>query len=58
MAEQPTRWGIVGGGVLGMELARRLAKRGEKVTVFEAAAEPGREKDVAHAEDAPHRCGR
>ena len=41
MAEQPTRWGIVGGGVLGMELARRLAKRGEKVTVFEAAAEPG-----------------
>ena len=36
-----TRWGIVGGGLLGMELGRRLAKAGGDVTVFEAAPEAG-----------------
>lgn len=36
-----TKWGIVGGGVLGMELGRRLANYGEDVTVFEAAPDPG-----------------
>jgi protoporphyrinogen oxidase len=41
MVGTPTRWGIVGGGVLGMELARRLALAGDRVTVFEAAPEPG-----------------
>jgi len=35
------RWGIVGGGILGMELARQLAARGDQATVFEAAPEPG-----------------
>ena len=35
------RWGIVGGGMLGMMLAHRLAKAGRKVTLFEAASEPG-----------------
>jgi protoporphyrinogen oxidase len=35
------RWGIVGGGVLGMELGRRLARTGDEVTVFEAAPDPG-----------------
>ncbi len=41
MSNQPTRWGVVGGGVLGMELARRLAGQGDQVTVFDAAPEPG-----------------
>lgn len=39
--EEPTRWGIIGGGMLGMELARRLAATGDQVTVFEGAPEPG-----------------
>jgi len=34
-------WGIVGGGLLGMELGRRLAATGGAVTVFESAPEPG-----------------
>ncbi|MDJ0663419.1 MAG: NAD(P)/FAD-dependent oxidoreductase [Acidimicrobiia bacterium] len=39
MAE--TRWAVVGGGILGMELSRRLAAAGGQVTVYEAAPEPG-----------------
>jgi protoporphyrinogen oxidase len=35
------RWGVVGGGVLGMTLALRLAQRGHQVTVFERAPEFG-----------------
>ncbi len=31
------RWGIVGGGFLGMTLAHRLAQHGQDVTLFEAA---------------------
>jgi protoporphyrinogen oxidase len=31
------RWGIVGGGMLGLTLAHRLASHGDRVTVFEAA---------------------
>jgi protoporphyrinogen oxidase len=31
------RWGIVGGGFLGMTLAHRLAQHGKKVTLFEGA---------------------
>jgi protoporphyrinogen oxidase len=31
------RWGIVGAGVLGLSLAHELAKRGQEVTLFEAA---------------------
>lgn len=35
------KWGIVGGGIMGMTLALRLAKQGHKVTIFEAAPEMG-----------------
>lgn len=35
------RWGIIGGGFLGMTLALRLAQGGHKVTIFEAAPQPG-----------------
>lgn len=31
------RWAVIGGGLLGMTLAHRLAKRGERVTLFEGA---------------------
>jgi protoporphyrinogen oxidase len=34
---KPERWGIVGGGLLGMTLAHRLARLGKEVTLFEAA---------------------
>lgn len=40
MATQQT-WGIIGGGVLGMTLALRLAERGYAVTILEAAGKPG-----------------
>lgn len=33
----PQRWGVVGGGMLGLELARRLRREGHSVTVLEAA---------------------
>jgi protoporphyrinogen oxidase len=32
----PLRWGVVGGGLLGMTLAHRLAQAGHRVTLFEA----------------------
>ncbi|MEM7312271.1 MAG: NAD(P)/FAD-dependent oxidoreductase [Planctomycetota bacterium] len=32
----PTSWAIVGGGMLGLTLAHRLAQHGQKVTIFEA----------------------
>jgi protoporphyrinogen oxidase len=35
------KWGIVGGGIMGMTLAHRLAQQGHKVTLFEAAPELG-----------------
>ena len=34
-------WGIVGGGIMGMTLAHRLAQKGHKVTIYEAAPELG-----------------
>lgn len=34
-------WGIVGGGLLGMTLAHRLAQRGRRVTLIEGAARLG-----------------
>jgi protoporphyrinogen oxidase len=40
-ALQPTRWAIVGGGMLGMTLAYRLAQQGRSVTLFESAPELG-----------------
>jgi protoporphyrinogen oxidase len=36
-----TRWGVVGGGVLGLMLAHRLAERGDDVTLIEGAPEIG-----------------
>ncbi|MGC4034402.1 MAG: NAD(P)/FAD-dependent oxidoreductase [Chitinophagaceae bacterium] len=38
---QSKNWGIIGGGVMGMTLAHRLAQQGHKVTLFEAAPELG-----------------
>ena len=35
------KWGIIGGGVMGMTLAHRLAQQGHNVTLFEAAPELG-----------------
>lgn len=35
------KWGIVGGGIMGMTLAHQLAKEGKNVTLFEAAQELG-----------------
>jgi protoporphyrinogen oxidase len=35
------KWGIIGGGIMGMTLAHRLAQKGFKVTLFEAAPEIG-----------------
>lgn len=35
------RWAVVGGGVLGLTVARRLARRGHQTVLFEAADEVG-----------------
>ncbi|MDQ6722916.1 MAG: FAD-dependent oxidoreductase, partial [Thermoproteota archaeon] len=35
------KWGIVGGGIMGMTLAHRLSQQGHKVTIFESSAELG-----------------
>lgn len=35
------KWGIVGGGIMGMTLAHRLARQGHQVTIYEAAPELG-----------------
>lgn len=40
-ATPPQRWAIVGGGMLGMTLAHRLAQAGQQVTLFEGASELG-----------------
>ena len=40
-APQAGHWAIVGGGLLGMTLAYRLAQQGKRVTLFEAADELG-----------------
>jgi protoporphyrinogen oxidase len=39
--KQRQTWGIVGGGMLGLTIALRLAKEGHDVTVFEAAPQLG-----------------
>ena len=39
--EAPIRFGIVGGGMLGLMLAHRLRRRGHAVTVLEAAPHLG-----------------
>jgi protoporphyrinogen oxidase len=37
MSANSEKWAIVGGGVLGMTLAHRLAQKGKQVTLFESA---------------------
>lgn len=37
MGQKQEKWGIVGGGFLGMTLAYRLAQQGKQVTLFESA---------------------
>ena len=37
----PSRWAVVGGGMLGMTLALRLAQQGKQVTLIEAAPQWG-----------------
>ncbi len=41
MTDQPKSWGIIGGGIMGMTLALRLAQRGDKVTILESAPKLG-----------------
>jgi protoporphyrinogen oxidase len=41
MTDRGQRWAVVGGGLLGLTLAYRLAEAGERVTVLEAAPELG-----------------
>ena len=41
MPEETNRWAIVGGGLLGLTLALRLAQQGVAVTLFEAADHVG-----------------
>ncbi|MCU0567277.1 MAG: NAD(P)/FAD-dependent oxidoreductase [Oculatellaceae cyanobacterium Prado106] len=41
MAYSSQRWAIVGGGMLGMTLAHRLAQQGQQVTLFEGAQQLG-----------------
>ena len=37
----PQRWAVVGGGMLGLTLAHRLADLGLEITIFETAPELG-----------------
>ena len=39
--ENSQHWAVIGGGILGMTLAHRLAQRGERVTLLEAAPQLG-----------------
>jgi phytoene dehydrogenase-like protein len=41
MQSNAQHWAIIGGGMLGMTLAHRLAQRGERVTLCEAAPQLG-----------------
>lgn len=41
LRDRPKHWAVVGGGLLGLTLAWRLAEAGERVTVIEAAPELG-----------------
>jgi len=41
MAVSEQRWGVIGGGMLGLTIARKLARNGHKVTLAEAAPELG-----------------
>ncbi|HMG32838.1 MAG TPA: FAD-dependent oxidoreductase, partial [Blastocatellia bacterium] len=37
MTSETGRWAVIGGGFLGMTLARRLSQQGKRVTLFESA---------------------
>lgn len=41
MPEVAEQWAIIGGGILGMTLAHRLAQQGKRVTLFEGASHLG-----------------
>ncbi|HKS75236.1 MAG TPA: NAD(P)/FAD-dependent oxidoreductase [Terriglobales bacterium] len=41
VSSAPETWAIVGGGMLGMTMALRLAQAGQRVTLFEGAAQMG-----------------
>ena len=41
MSEKQENWAVVGGGMLGMTLAHRLAQAGKKVTLYESAPQLG-----------------
>lgn len=41
MKENTEEWGIIGGGILGMTLALKLAQHGKKVSLFEASEKVG-----------------
>jgi len=41
MTQNSERWAIIGGGILGMTLAHRLAQNGKQVTLFEGAGQLG-----------------
>ena len=41
MKEGSKSWGIIGGGILGMTLALRLAQKGFEVTIFESSSKLG-----------------
>ncbi|MBW4516439.1 MAG: NAD(P)/FAD-dependent oxidoreductase [Timaviella obliquedivisa GSE-PSE-MK23-08B] len=41
MTQTSERWAIIGGGILGMTLAHRLAQNGKQVTLFEGAGQLG-----------------
>ncbi|MEM9187474.1 MAG: FAD-dependent oxidoreductase, partial [Planctomycetota bacterium] len=48
----PNHWAVVGGGMLGMTLAHRLAQRGQRVTLLEAAPRLGGLTSAWKLEDA------
>ena len=41
MTEETKSWGIIGGGIMGMTLALRLAQKGFRVTILESSPKPG-----------------
>jgi protoporphyrinogen oxidase len=41
MTDQPKSWGIIGGGIMGMTLALRLAQKGYKITILESSPKLG-----------------
>lgn len=41
MKKEKRKWGIIGGGMMGMTLAHRLAQQGQSVTLFEGADQLG-----------------